>query len=422
MIGPGNGTGAIASNEEGRISSRETAMRKPFVVLLFAAILAGLAGPVRAEDPDELEYPVAAVDLALIDRVAKALPAKGGRKALETALAADYEEVRDQGFGATWRRYELYGDRVTLWIDVVAWKDRVAALRVRSIDGEPTWKAKAKAAWGEATVVSEDGVDLRIRHAGSLEAMDQARAKALGRASDARIGEAAKRHVSLLTDPLEELTFGTICYEDGSPPEGRVAADALRLLGSLRALDRVLRASNPEGRMYAAEAMLLLEAEGEALGAKRRAALDKVLALAVPIRSCAGCLVSDEKAATLAAPERLREQIACRVVERIQQPHGDRDVGEIRLYWNGTYACRTDHAGSGPSHGRSWIRDRLPESVFDPVVAAVRAGDGFQVERGTPFVVHHRDAETAKLPPAVAALIRYVRAPRPESAGGSGPR
>ena len=60
-----------------------------------------------------------------------------------------------------------------------------------------------------------------------------------------------------------------------------------------------LRGMNPEGRVYAAEALLSLARAGGELTAGDQAAIAKVRALKIPIRVCEGCIVGAEPAAKL---------------------------------------------------------------------------------------------------------------------------
>lgn len=379
--------------------------------LSFLLLLSLGAGVLRAGEPGDPPHPD---DTAIVRRVGAQLPLEGSVEAIQAALGATPDEVRDLGFGATWRRLALYGHEVTLWIDVVAYEGRVAGTRIRSLGGNEAWKQEVRRSWGEAVRVKRDGIETRHELPAGMRAWRVALTRGLGAPPETPVAPAAQAAVDLLSDPLADLTVGSSCYEDGSPPEGREAADALRRAGALVALDHVLCGPGPEGRVYAAEALLILETEGVTLGVDRRRVLERVLALQIPIRSCDGCLVYDEPAAKLVSADQLRGRILCRIVERLYAGSTWKDVGEVRVFRDGTYTRRAEPAESGPDAEARWTRGRLPQTVLEPLVAAVRKGDGFLVHLGTPMIVRPLEDSTTKPLPAIQALFDHLDEPSTE--------
>ena len=85
--------------------------------------------------------------------------------------------------------------------------------------------------------------------------------------------------------------------------EKLVAAKRWDLVGN------VLRDLNPEGRVYAADALLERERKGgRAVSERDRKAIAKVRAMAVPISACSGCEVYETTAAKLLDPKAREER------------------------------------------------------------------------------------------------------------------
>ncbi len=270
------------------------------VTLLCCAIARGGEDAGAPDDDEERSEEIAEADQALIERVARALPPKGKVRGLAAALGRETpDETRDLGFDIAWRRYELYADALTLWVDVVSRRDRIAGLRIRALDGDEEYVRAMRRAWGEDLRRVDGGVELRRVVATEMARLRRSPQRSLGDAPAGGPSAGATQAVALLSDPLAYLTFGTACYEDGSAPLGRDAVDALYRGGSSEALGHVLVGPNPEGRVYAAEALLMFEREGMSLRTEHRLAVAKVVALEVPIRACDGCMVHDASATEL---------------------------------------------------------------------------------------------------------------------------
>jgi hypothetical protein len=124
--------------------------------------------------------------------------------------------------------------------------------------------------------------------------MDDARARALGGAPTAVDvpAELADAYAHLISRFGGEV--GSACGAAGSPTETHrafVQIDRSDDLGLMRA---ILRGPSPEGRIYAAKALLRRTAEGTlALTPEDEAAIAVIRDLDVPIRSCAGCAANE---------------------------------------------------------------------------------------------------------------------------------
>jgi len=94
-----------------------------------------------------------------------------------------------------------------------------------------------------------------------------------------------------------QIIFGTFFGYGSSPPPGRREIKALTRARRLDLLHNVLRGINPEGRVYAAEALLMMSKRGVMLSVADLFAIKKVRALPIPVKSCAGCSVVFTKTA-----------------------------------------------------------------------------------------------------------------------------
>ena len=127
----------------------------------------------------------------------------------------------------------------------------------------------------------------------------KARALELGEPRKVEIPDELREAVATLTSPLLSYDFGTMCYFAGTPPEGRKAIDKLVAARRTDLLQMALLGPNPEGRVYAAEALMKLDERELNLTGRTRAIIARVRALKIPISVCEGCLVSTKPAAQL---------------------------------------------------------------------------------------------------------------------------
>jgi len=101
----------------------------------------------------------------------------------------------------------------------------------------------------------------------------------------------------LLWSPTGDLVYGWMCGEGGDPPEGREAVEKILAHEHGRPLlEDILRGPNPEGRLYAAEALLRLEKKGTKLGEQEKKDIEWVRKSSVKVHVGRGCLMSWEPA------------------------------------------------------------------------------------------------------------------------------
>jgi hypothetical protein len=269
-----------------------------------------------------------AKDRAMIGRLAAALPpGAGSAKAWIGAVRLpatkpepgmtddgppsserEDREDRDVGAGAHRVVLDLAGGYLSAQVCALVREDRVVEVEVRCpMTGGSDTKEAATAvrdAWGKVPVVTdEEGFRYAWFDDARRKAHRAALAEEFGPRCEASVPDALRKEFDLLDGALSDLLYGRSYSDDGGPPPGRAALEALvsaRAAGLLRAL---LRSPNPEGRLYALEGLERLAKEGAALTDADRAAIAAIKASPVPIHLCSGCLVS-----TGTAAEALRRQ------------------------------------------------------------------------------------------------------------------
>lgn len=262
-------------------------------------VLAAIAGPACAED--RLEQAWLDKDVALSKKIVAALPGADA-SAADFLKALDAEaETHDAGFGAKRVEVTLNGGYATVWIRFVRVGDRIGP-GVIQCSGDPNaWpllRDQLLPLWKPAS-------PLELAHAfhvqfgthKNLEAADAERVKALGAPSGATPPGDLDEAIRILTSPLQELTYGLSYAYGGGPPPGRPETEQiLRHDKALTVLADVLRGPNPEGRVYAAEALTRLEKQGATLPEDVKKALALVRDSELPVMVCYGCLTGREPA------------------------------------------------------------------------------------------------------------------------------
>jgi hypothetical protein len=263
------------------------------------AALAVLAARVAVADSPKSPLDL---DRALVARVAAVLP-PGDRPAsawLEALKPSSPEEDRDVGGGARRVEVAVFGESTSIWVHALLRADRVVEVSVRANVG--AWRSDEeafstlRAAMGKLAVTpTADG----FRHAWSDPARRKAHRdaieKELGARGDVAVPDALRPAFELLDGALSPLHYGTACYEDGAPPPGREALEALVKARCVTLLRALLRSPSPEGRVYAVEGLRRLRAVGAPDPDAGVVAL--LRASPVLVASCRGCIVSDDSSA-----------------------------------------------------------------------------------------------------------------------------
>jgi hypothetical protein len=214
--------------------------------------------------------------------------------------------TRDLGLGLIRISLRRGGGYCSCRADLLVYDGRIARLEAGCAAPRDAW---ARLRDDAATAWRSRGRDVeRAGHRGREYGWgDGERTASVRRALAAELGEpvpaSAPAHlawaVDLLTSPFAgthvNLTGG--CYYGGEDPEGKRAIDALVKAGRWDLVRLAARGPSPEGRVYAARA--LLGRPPANLTDDDRQVLERIRALPVPIEVCSGCLVSREPAARI---------------------------------------------------------------------------------------------------------------------------
>ena len=267
-----------------------TAMHSAILLLL------ALQAP---QEKRELDREWLASDLERIEQVRAALAApeltvEGLQEALESP---DVREDRDIGFGARRVFLAAYGGYSTVWVRILAETGiadrpaRVARLTVTQSGYSDSWSLvaeKLRAAWSRPVTAGESSLSFEHEDAELVLALTTKTETALGGRVDVEAPAELARAFATLIDPCGEAIVGASYSIDGGPPPGAVEIRALVEAGRFDLVRAALRGFNPEGRVYAAHALL----EREEIDPRDEAAISELRALPVEITICHGCLVT----------------------------------------------------------------------------------------------------------------------------------
>lgn len=256
-------------------------------------------------DAEKLDENLVQKDLAVARRVVAALPAEG--KALDAFVKSlgpsSTEEERDIGFGARRLRVALYGGYTTTWVTVVAWGGKVGPLHVDCHEGDrENWMVLRhripKEYEGKGAVVGETGLVLVQGPRAGPDGFREERSRVLGPPLKVDPHPDLEEAYLSLWSPLTVVVYGWSAGDGGDEPEGRTAIERILAHESGRPLLLdLLRGPNPESRLYAAEALLRLQARGGKRSEEEAKAIEWVVKSDVPVRVARGCEMTWEPAA-----------------------------------------------------------------------------------------------------------------------------
>jgi hypothetical protein len=222
---------------------------------------------------------------------------------LPTPNGPSIEAHGELGFGA--RRIErvLRGGYTSWTVTGLAWNEHPIELTA-------TCTVEGDAAEGLVSALIQlwgDNIQQTSPTTFTISTQDEARAAAFRQHLSEELGEPVATpipdtlapHYELLTSPYSHLHVGEVCYVNAVKPQGRIAVETLQAAGRLDLIRNVLRGPNPEGRVYAAQALLTLAQQGTPLNPADAAAIKKIRTQPTPIMVCMGCMVHSEPAAGL---------------------------------------------------------------------------------------------------------------------------
>lgn len=110
---------------------------------------------------------------------------------------------------------------------------------------------------------------------------------------------------TILTEPTIEYAFGSSCGFGGVDPIGRKAINYFASFKNNADIFReLIKGYNPEGRIYAIEALLNLAMNKKIVLSKEdKQVIKKVLSLKIPIYECSGCIHMNSTASEVLDPQ-----------------------------------------------------------------------------------------------------------------------
>ncbi|AUC77551.1 hypothetical protein [Olleya sp. Bg11-27] len=116
----------------------------------------------------------------------------------------------------------------------------------------------------------------------------------LGELTPVKLDDETRVEYELLIGFNKNYDFGTACYGGNKRPEARDAIEKLIKKNRIDLIKNVLRGFNPEGRMYAMEALFKINKFDESkIDKKDLDVIKKLIKLPLMIRTCYGSLVED---------------------------------------------------------------------------------------------------------------------------------
>lgn len=260
------------------------------VVLAAASAACSLAADETGSSPVDRQW--LAKDIALV-KSAKAL-LKDPRGKIERFMALTAPTFdRPLGFGFRQVHLDLGGGYTRMSLRIAALKEDIVALECIQETTPAQWSLIAqdiREAWQQKPAETSNHGLTAVRFIDQA-VIDKAMGDALGPPPPAEPAGSLARSFNLLTSPVAELTVGTGCSSDGSPPPGRKAMDELVAENRWDLIRAVLHGPSPEGRTYAAHA---LSKARQATG-DDEAVMQKLSELDIYVRYCAGCRFYGEK-------------------------------------------------------------------------------------------------------------------------------
>ena len=273
----------------------------PGGLLFFSSMLLLLFSPhtgnaEKNQDPLNSEW--VQKDREVMQHLRKNLPPQSSKASLLVDILNEGNDAerRDIGFGNERYDFRQGGGYVSCSLSVLSHKDIIAAVRVDCSDDHPDIQIIMMGVWGSDGIKMSYGLRYEFVQDDILKQMKDAVKNELGKVEPGSIAEEFEDEYSLLMDPFPEYDFGRRCYYSGKPPQGRVAIRTLIEGGQIDLIRSSLRSLNPEGRAYAAEALIKLRRAGYSVIDNDLDAIKKVRNSEILLSTCYGCIVQREKA------------------------------------------------------------------------------------------------------------------------------
>lgn len=266
--------------------------------------------------PDEIDAELLSKDFQMFAAVRGLLPPTNvSLKALRDGFAfydaatdswdTNVDEDRALGFGLHRLHALRWGDYFSCEVKVLAKNDRLARLQLTVWCGSEHWVQLLPFMlddWHEYSVQEADrGFTWEYSEPEIEAALDVAVTAALGEQQALRASDDLAEAYQLLVDPWGAITYGDSCGDGGEPPVSREAIELLKDAGRFDVIRNVLRGANPEGRIYAAKALLESLEPVAAPTPSDLAVIERIRGLDIPISVCGGCTFYEQSASEILA-------------------------------------------------------------------------------------------------------------------------
>lgn len=224
---------------------------------------------------------------------------------LKSIIKLDVRDTKDLGFGLTHIEGAQYGGYVTTWISLLSFENEIIQYDIRY--SEDDFRIIDYLIKNDTKLKNEisfvvDSIEPYSFYYQNQTALDKFKTSVADKLGQIKLlpGDSDKHfslNYSVLTNPINSYDFGTYCYEGGDEPAGRKAINYFTSANNISAIREIIKGYNPEGRLYAIQALLTYVKETKALLTNEDKVLIKnILAMDIPISSCRGCIVSKSTA------------------------------------------------------------------------------------------------------------------------------
>ncbi|OWP85515.1 hypothetical protein BWK60_13700, partial [Flavobacterium covae] len=212
----------------------------------------------------------------------------------------DLRDTKDLGFGLTLIDGAQYGGYVTTWVKALTYKNKIIQYEFSYTINDfeiVNYLIKNNTDLKSKIILKQTDVapySLNYINELSYQNFTNKAKKKLGKINLKidNTNEKLKAAYNLLTDPINTYDFGKYCYEGSSQPEGYKAINYLISSNNLNIIKEIIKGYNPEGRLYAIEAILVAASENKiVLTNEDKALIKKILKLNILIKKCDGCKV-----------------------------------------------------------------------------------------------------------------------------------
>lgn len=114
--------------------------------------------------------------------------------------------------------------------------------------------------------------------------------KNIGKANMIEIPVSISREYELLTNPISDITFGSLCGIAARKPEARIAFEKIIKNGNITIIENILISTNSEGRMYALEYLFYNDKDIFETNNKYSFIIKNIFELKIQVKLCSLCI------------------------------------------------------------------------------------------------------------------------------------